>query len=374
MKASIEADRFIGLDGLRGIAAIAVLSLHVPGAPFARYLPSSYLAVDLFFLLSGFVLSHAYAQRLAGGMSPLDFMKLRLVRLYPLYVLGTLIMLAVVAIQFFRWRAFDPATFGTTLLTALLFLPTPPQFSLNRDVLYPLNFPAWSLFFELEINMVFAALAPHLDRRTLAMALAVGLALLLVTILAFGELKVGPAYESWLGGFGRVTFAFFAGVALHSVWRSRRLAWMKLPSWVPMPLLLGVLAAPVEGLHRMMFDFVACVVIFPAIVLASANSPPAGRLERACVLMGAASYAVYVLQVPIIYAIDALLNFTMDISLKSFGEEATLTVALIVFFAAYFADRYYDAPVRRWLSARIVPRRSKDPVAAEIGERAGAAP
>ena len=72
---------FVTLDGLRGIAALAVVTRHAPY--FRNPFFESYLAVDFFFVLSGFVLAHAYGQRLRGNLSILDFVKIRIVRLYP---------------------------------------------------------------------------------------------------------------------------------------------------------------------------------------------------------------------------------------------------------------------------------------------------
>jgi peptidoglycan/LPS O-acetylase OafA/YrhL len=84
--------QFATLDGLRGVAAIAVTSLHFRFELGKFLLPHSYLAVDFFFVLSGFVLAYAYEDRLSEGMKPIQFLRLRVIRLYPLYLIGTLIV------------------------------------------------------------------------------------------------------------------------------------------------------------------------------------------------------------------------------------------------------------------------------------------
>jgi len=89
-------DRFEALDGLRGVAALSVVAAHVYFL-FGYAFPSIDLAVDFFFALSGFVLAHAYGERLRGGMGAGRFMLLRLIRLYPLYILGTTIGLMCLA-------------------------------------------------------------------------------------------------------------------------------------------------------------------------------------------------------------------------------------------------------------------------------------
>ena len=88
--------RFTGLDGLRGLAALAVFGAHVPDPLLRDALPGCDLAVDLFFALSGFVLAHAYFERLRKGMGVGTFFKRRVIRLYPLYALGTIISLSIV--------------------------------------------------------------------------------------------------------------------------------------------------------------------------------------------------------------------------------------------------------------------------------------
>ncbi len=80
--------KFTVLDGLRGVAALCVVQTHTQDLLLGDTLPTAYLAVDLFFLLSGFVLAHAYEERLRQGMTLHRFMLARLVRLYPLYLAG----------------------------------------------------------------------------------------------------------------------------------------------------------------------------------------------------------------------------------------------------------------------------------------------
>ena len=79
MSLGTETGRFVGLDGLRGMAALAVFVHHAPDKALDQLLPSSYLAVDLFFLLSGFVLTYAYERQLTDGLSVIEFMRIRLV-------------------------------------------------------------------------------------------------------------------------------------------------------------------------------------------------------------------------------------------------------------------------------------------------------
>src|SRR5215469_9945636 len=88
---------FYTIDGLRGIAALLVVCRHIVPLHGNRLnFPSSYLAVELFFLFSGFVIAHAYDKRFDAGMSFWEFVKARIIRLYPLYFLG--LMIAVLTV------------------------------------------------------------------------------------------------------------------------------------------------------------------------------------------------------------------------------------------------------------------------------------
>lgn len=205
---------FATLDGLRGLAALLVVYHHqhlagINGAP-----PAAYLAVDLFFLMSGFVIAHAYEERLQSGLAPLAFMRLRLFRLYPLYLLGSAIGLAV-AVAFWRLSAFHPATAPELLAVLAKGLVMAPVFSADPTVMaFPLNGPAWSLFFEAAINLVYAVIGVRLSNRALiAMCVATG-AMLVWCGLGANDLNVGFRTLSFAWGLPRVAFSFLLGCSL----------------------------------------------------------------------------------------------------------------------------------------------------------------
>src|ERR1700679_45238 len=151
------------LDGIRGVAAIMVLVFHA-GSYFGALgiqisKSESYLAVDLFFVLSGFVIAEAYAKRLSKGPSAVDFMKIRVIRLYPLYLLGLLIgtvfILGHLRLGDNSLNQWSGSILAKDFLCALFMLPTPFSSSL-----YPINLPSWSLLFELIVNGLYAFLYP----------------------------------------------------------------------------------------------------------------------------------------------------------------------------------------------------------------------
>jgi peptidoglycan/LPS O-acetylase OafA/YrhL len=167
--------RFAALDLLRGLAAIAVLLVHFRYGPTGVTLAQKgYLAVDFFFVLSGFVVAHAYEQRLRRGTWLGPFCLTRLLRLYPLYAFASIIGIAAVYFQPGTDR--DTGHWAVSILLAVFFLPTPSQFSANPGSLYPFNFAAWSLFWELAVNLLYGVAALQLDKRLLSLLIALGAA------------------------------------------------------------------------------------------------------------------------------------------------------------------------------------------------------
>src|SRR5262249_10538174 len=162
--------------------------------------PLAFLAVDLFFVLSGFVLSLNYDRRLAEGMTGVAFMRLRMIRLLPLLVVGTLA--AVVASSVMQSGQLRSGEAAVSSVLAILAIPTPPV--TQSLVLFPLNPPFWSLFFELWIaNLMFALLWNRLRGATLWSVIAIGAVGLLVAERYFHSMDTGWAWRNVAGGFAR---------------------------------------------------------------------------------------------------------------------------------------------------------------------------
>jgi peptidoglycan/LPS O-acetylase OafA/YrhL len=237
-----ERDRFVVLDGMRGLAALAVITDHVPSEIMRALLPGRYLAVDFFFVLSGFVLAHVYGQRLAQGMPVLSFMRVRLIRLYPLYFAAILISAAMAVIIAIKgWEPFALWQVFTSFVFALLLIPCPPGLSLWPNAPFPLVGPSWSLFFELVINVVFALVGRILTPAVCLVFMALGAGALTLATIAGMDIG-GHAWSNILGGLMRVTFGFFAGVWLYKM----RARWSAppLPVWAAFALLFAAMAMP----------------------------------------------------------------------------------------------------------------------------------
>ena len=342
---------FVTLDGLRGIAAIAVLLRHtvpnfMPTSPSA----SGYLAVDLFFVLSGFVIAYAYERALLNGLTITQFMIKRVVRLYPLYIVAGLVSLVFLTIRLFIKH--QGMSEEGVYIANLFYIPIP--INLNTELhVYPLNDPAWSLGLEILINAVFAALILPLQRSVvLAATIAAGAVLLTVCVVLNGSADVGPEWPTVLGGIGRVTFSFFAGVAIY---RFRSRFSLKLPSFAPYLAALalaGLMCVDVAGPWRMAYDLVTVLMIFPALVYVSSFCEPKGVGAAVMAFIGAISYSLYVWQMPIIQA------FQFVMKARHLQPSFVLSTAffITVFAVAIGFNYFYDGPVRQritdWLKYR----------------------
>lgn len=264
-----QRDVYEPLNGLRGVAAIAVVLFHASEIMQTQIAPRGYLAVDLFFVLSGFVIAHAYDRKFAAGLGPFRFFWLRVKRFYPLYLAGMLLGTVVMAIDVFRPPSpMTPVQFAGTFVAGLLFLPVP-----WRD-LYPLNVPAWSLLCELLINLVYGLLW----KRTAALALLAACSWALLWLPQIQDANL-------LTGMLRAGFSFPVGVFIYR-FRPRV---PKLPGWPTIALLAAVLLSSFP-------DMLAITVIFPLGIALLARCDNGFGFER----LGRLSFPLYATHWPII--------------------------------------------------------------------------
>ncbi len=348
--ATAETHRFLALDGLRGVAAFAVILDHVDSPTLGALVPGRYLAVDFFFVLSGFVLAHAYGARLATGMTALQFMRIRMIRLYPLYLLGLGLGLVVPIVGALKgWEGGALPEIGTIALFSLFFLPAPPIYGFTGTHLYPFDSPAWSLFFELVANFFYALIARFLNWRVLAVILPIGAALVAFTVMRHDTVG-GPGWlwSHFDAGLARVLYCFFAGVAIYRL--RERVKLPSIPAWAAVIALLAIFWVPAQGIWRPAFDAFAGIVLMPLLVMFASGAKVKGVAARVCASLGLLSYGVYVLHVPVKVLTEVALA-TLHIELPYAVIEVAL-VAILAAAAAALADRFYDAPVRRWLTGR----------------------
>lgn len=292
------ARRLPGLDALRAVAAFMVVVMHAGAIwPNAPHLASaSYLAVDFFFLLSGFVMGRTYERRMiAGGLAPMAFLKARYRRLWPTMAIG-----AVLCVPFL-WR--DGGGWTAFLLAAapnILLLPT-----YATAALFPLNTPAWSIFFELLANMVHAAALYRLRQRELALVVLACFIPLAVAAFSFGTLDLGarPTNMGW--GFARVGFSYGLGLLLWRVHGDQPL--LRIPpvlALLAMPVLFMAADSPAIG--GALFDLAFIALVCPLLLWGGMGLRALGpRLTAVALVAGALSFPLYAIHFPVLLAVEA---------------------------------------------------------------------
>jgi peptidoglycan/LPS O-acetylase OafA/YrhL len=333
----MTARRYPTLDGLRAVAAFAVLMLHIDHPGF-RMPAATYTAVDLFFLISGFVIAQAYEDRIReAGLLP--FLRARLIRLYPMLLIGLLILPAYFIAVFARY-GIAPAAPGQVLASlgaSLLFLPShlPASRLLDASLLFPLDGPVWSLMLEVAVNLAYALALPWLSRRALAFIVLTSGAALVALQLTQGGLDLGWGWPNLWGGVPRASFSFFLGVLIFR---------LDIPRPRTPPLLILVATAALLFAPPLL----AVLVGFPLVLIAA--TPPDAPASRAMTAAGALSYPLYVVHLPALYWI----RWRLPLDLPEWASvAASLTLTLLVALAAL---KLWDEPVRRWLSRRTTAR------------------
>lgn len=363
------------LDGLRGVAALLVVWYHLFEAfatsPVDQRFNHGYLAVDFFFLLSGFVIGYAYDERWGRGLRMRDFIKRRLIRLHPMVVLGALLGAAAFFVQgSVRWNG-EPVSTGmvlAALLCGLLLIPAWPGAGhevRGNGEMYPLNGPSWSLFFEYLGNLLYMLLLRRLPTRWLTLLVALtGAALAAFAIgdlSGYGHLGVGwtLAGSNFPGGMLRLLFAFPAGLLLARRFRPVRI---RGAFWLCSLLLAVLLAMPYVGseqnhLFNGLYDTLSTLLLFPLLLwLGASGHATDAATARICGFLGDISYPLYMVHYPSMYLFYAWVwnhGYT-------FSEVWPVAAALFAgnILLAWFVLKIYDEPLRRLLTARFLrPRR-----------------
>lgn len=372
------------LDGLRGVAALLVVWYHVfegysfaSGDPIITCINHGYLAVDFFFILSGFVISYAYDDRwkAAGEKRRLtvgQFFKRRLIRLHPMVVLCAV----VGAVTFFiqgsvQWDGTHVATSSTmlALLLTMFMIPAVPGCShevRGNGEMFPLNGTNWSLFFEYVGNILYALMIRRFSKAVLAVFTAV-LGLLLAwfaitDVSDYGSLGVGWTLDrmNFLGGMLRMLFPFSMGMLVARGFRPVKirgaflicsiiLAALLFVPYIETAFTLGDLKITMNGIYE-----TACIAIaFPLLVrLGASGITKPGLSGRICGFVGELSFPLYAVHYPFMYLFYAHLIRTEQ---YTFAETWPLAIAVYVWciIAAYLCLRFYDKPVRKWLSGKL---------------------
>ncbi|MDJ1506369.1 acyltransferase [Xanthocytophaga agilis] len=361
------------LDALRGVAAIMVVVFHILeafsfGDHRKQIINHGYLAVDFFFLLSGFVISHAYDDRW-NTMTWQDFFKRRLIRLHPMIIMGMIIgVIGFLSYTFPEvYTLSRDVSFGRVMLVMLIgftLFPLPVSMDIRGWIeMHPLNGPAWSLFFEYIANILYAFLLRKISNTVLAVLVALaGFALVHWAVTGpSGDLIGGWSLDplQFRIGLTRLLFPFLAGILLARVSKpgyiKNAFVWCSL-------LLILVLAFPRVGGDRLwlngIYDSLSVIVVFPVIIYMGASGTIEGKgLLRIGRFLGDISYPIYIIHYPLIYI------FTGWVIEDKIPLAEAWPVGLLVLVAslliAYSSLKWYDIPVRKWLTERFMKKNKK---------------
>ncbi|MGB7655130.1 MAG: acyltransferase [Novosphingobium sp.] len=349
-----STDRYVNLDALRGLAAILVALFHFD----LRFAAHGYLAVDFFFVLSGFVLSKAYVPRFKSGLGTKEFMVRRFIRLYPLFFVGLAIGFFFLLQGTIRQsnQHLETMPLLLSLLPNVLMLPYPFE-----RVLFPINAPAWSLFLEIVANLVLAIGAWRLGSKSLLLVVAISAIGMCLGAYAFqstdaGRLLIdqnvstmasGAAWSEFGVGLLRTIFSFSSGMLIASVEptdRLRRARFWLIPS---LAILAALLIVPVPKDYLLGYDLVVAIVASPTLILLASRSEPLPRLVPMATLLGELSFALYAVHMPISHAFQWAAR-ALHLSLEVLAPFYVLTALTI----SWLAVRFVDIPLRQYLTAK----------------------
>ena len=381
--------RYEILDGLRGVAALMVIVFHC----FETYIPvfgrqivnHGYLAVDFFFVLSGFVIGYAYDDRW-DRMTTWGFFKRRLTRLHPMVIAGTLVGAAMF---FFAGAAF-PQTLqnpgwkiALCFVMGLLMIPCGTGLDIRGwGEMNSFNGPNWSLTFEYCGNILYAFILRRLPKIALGVLCVVCAFFTLDLTMGwdvFGFFPDGPQYTVIGGwsltgqqlyiGFTRLLYPFLCGLLISRILPGHMSK--DNPSGSPIRLnggfwwcslaLVVLFSVPCiggkTGIPDGIYQAVCILLLFPLIVLTGAGSVTKGKRSTAvCKWLGDISYPLYITHYPFMY---------MQMSWVAEHGDAPLWMHIMVntgvvfisILLAYGLLKIYDEPVREWLKEHWLKRK-----------------
>jgi len=364
------------LDGLRGVAALMVIWYHVfEGYAFAGgttidTFNHGYLAVDFFFILSGFVIGYAYDDRWKN-FTMKDFIKRRLIRLHPMVIMGAVVGAITFYIQgSVQW---DGTHIGISmvmlsLLCTIFFIPAMPGVGYEvrgNGEMFPLNGPCWSLFFEYIGNILYALFIRRLSNKALTIVVVLlGVALAsfaIFNVSGYGNIGVGWTLDgvNFIGGLLRMLFPFSMGMLL-----SRNFKPMKLRGafWICTLVMIALFAVPyLEGTESIctngIYEAFCIIIAFPILLWIGASGTTTDKKStQICKFLGDISYPIYVIHYPFMYLFYAWLIKNQLFTLGETWQVALCVYAWNILFA-YLCLKLYDEPVRKYLAKRFLNKK-----------------
>lgn len=341
----------IGLDGFRGVAAILVAVLHISQEGKIEILQNNFnMAVDFFFLLSGFVIGISYESKLIDRRVTFsEFVKVRIIRLYPMIFIAALMGIAARVLE----ARFSLGSIALSGIAALLILPL-PRIGDSAGNSYPINGPSWSLTYELLVNFIFAAAVRLMRGGGLWVAFIVSAAVEISAGIHLGRLDFATIWGDQILAIVRTLPPFLLGVILYRVTAHWRPAPSDIIPLVGAIVLLILLLAPVRNVY---YTIVCIYVFFPCLIVAGSVQPRSRPLTSFLRVLGEISYPLYAINQPVAR------SFAVVSRRAAFVGNAinpTIELALLVLLLSGIAlavSRIYELPVRAALRRVTAPTR-----------------
>lgn len=310
--------RLHGLDSLRGIAALCVLFYHIAAWSTGSGSSNAYLAVDFFFMLSGYVMARTYETRLVEGLGAFRLFSLRYARLWPMAAFGVALGAPEII-----WRIGLIPQIVTGLAANLILLPY-----FVGGIPFCFDGPIWSVFFELCVNLFHGFVIWRVRTRLLL----VGVGMLVVIFIIHGiehraPLDIGFDVRSFAAGPRRILLTYLLGVYLYRQWKDRPP--FRIPAVVTiasMPILF--VGTFLTGFNPGFLDLVFAVLVCPILI---AGGLAMETVPRVAVALGRISFPLYAVHVPIISACVAvglpiLLAVPLSLGLAAMIDSQLITV------------------------------------------------
>jgi peptidoglycan/LPS O-acetylase OafA/YrhL len=338
------------LDGLRGVAALAIVVFHfmeMAISDFSKnFIAHGFLAVDFFFCLSGFVIGYAYDDRIKK-MGVIEFFKSRLIRLHPLVILGTVVGLLSFLFDPFGGQpeAYSAGKIFLIFMSSILLIPFPviEERSFN---LFGLNAPSWSLFWEYVANIVYAFILYKVGRHLLLFLTIIAAAALCFVGYNAGSLLGGWAGVNFWDGGARILYSFLAGLLIY---RSNWIIKSKL-GFAGLTLLLMIAFLVPFTKWSWVTQLITVLFYFPLLVALGAGAQVSQGLKKLCDFSGRISYPLYMTHYMAIWIFYNYYN-----TYKPGTTQLTVIViagTMLLIGFAYLVMVFYDEPVRKYLNEK----------------------
>jgi peptidoglycan/LPS O-acetylase OafA/YrhL len=344
-------ERFIFLDGLRGVAAMMVVIYHFTDRTSNPLLQNAYFAVDLFFVLSGFVITKAYSERIQNGMLLTAFIAMRLKRLYPMFLAGLVTGGMALCLIAFRQKT-DMSSFDIliSMIVNAAYLPYlfPSNYRIGEAIFsnaaFPVNPPAWTLFFEFYVNLIFFWLWRSSYLTTLRLFLIFFAALQVYFELIYTDLSHwgwGTSPLHLFVGLNRTIYGFAGGVLIASLPKIKLSSKYMLAVASFIVIAFCLTCALPHGRDSFFF----AVLLAPILVWAGSHIVLGPVTSRIAAWMGELSYPLYCIHFPILLAASSF-HFVQ-------GIVWPLVFAAASVFVAFCFSRYFEKPIRQTLEKKV---------------------